>query len=153
VIVVGTDPVLSILIAGFWRLIRPNTRIVHWCFDLFPEAAVAEGLLAQNGLATKLIRVFLRGAYRSCSLIADLGPCMREALMRYGSSGQRHTLVPWALEEAAEPLPDDAHERAGLFGDAKLALLYSGSFGRAHSYSEILDLAQLLEPVGGRMRK
>jgi glycosyltransferase involved in cell wall biosynthesis len=31
-----------------------------------------------------------------------------------------------------------------LFGDAKLTLLYSGNFGRAHGYTEFLDLARAL---------
>jgi glycosyltransferase involved in cell wall biosynthesis len=34
--------------------------------------------------------------------------------------------------------------RQELFGNAKLALLYSGNFGRAHSYEEILALARKL---------
>src|SRR5262249_10352340 len=33
----------------------------------------------------------------------------------------------------------------------RLALLYSGNFGRAHSYTEILDLARRLEPDGARL--
>jgi colanic acid biosynthesis glycosyl transferase WcaI len=40
-------------------------------------------------------------------------------------------------------------ERQMLFGDVSLALLYSGSFGRAHSYEDLLDLAERLEGHGG----
>jgi glycosyltransferase involved in cell wall biosynthesis len=38
-----------------------------------------------------------------------------------------------------------------IFGNAQLALLYSGSFGRAHSCAEILDLAELLAPENVRV--
>jgi len=148
--VVGTDPILSVTIAGFWKIFRPRTKIVHWCFDLYPEAAIADGLIAETAIPGKLLRFFLRGAYKSCSAIVDIGPCMRKALMQYKSTAQRHTVVPWALEEPQNVLADDAAERKALFGRARLALLYSGSFGRAHSFNEILDLAVLLEAEGAK---
>jgi colanic acid biosynthesis glycosyl transferase WcaI len=146
IIVVGTDPVLSLLVAVVWKLVHPKTHIAHWCLDLYPEAAIADGLLAERALPSKVIRFLLGGAYRKCSLIGDLGPCMRTLLAKYSSDARRETLVPWALEESPTPLLDDLAERSALFGDAKLALLYSGSFGRAHSYAEILDLTELLDP-------
>jgi colanic acid biosynthesis glycosyl transferase WcaI len=52
------------------------------------------------------------------------------------------TLTPWALSEPAVPTPADPEERALLFADAPLALMYSGNFGRAHSFQEILELAR-----------
>ena len=47
-LVVGTDPVLSILVAIPWKLIRPRVRIAHWCFDLYPEAAIADEIISEN---------------------------------------------------------------------------------------------------------
>lgn len=151
VLIVGTDPVLSILVAIVWSVVRPRTRIAHWCFDVYPEAAIAEGILEKDGIAVRILRRFLRPAYRACSLIADLGPCMRERLRRYPSEARRVTLVPWALEEPASPMAVDVNHREGIFGHTKLALLYSGTFGLAHSYGEMLDLAEALSPDGIRL--
>jgi putative colanic acid biosynthesis glycosyltransferase WcaI len=145
ILLIGTDPVLSVLVASFWRRFRPRTKIVHWCFDLYPEAAFAEGLLSRNGMLARSIKWALRSAYRSCSVIADLGPCMRDLLSEYPSNAHRETLVPWAIDEPESPLGTDSGERRHIFGDAKLALLYSGSFGFAHSYDEILSLAEILQ--------
>ena len=36
---------------------------------------------------------------------------------------------------------------AKLFGDSKLGLLYSGNFGRAHSYAEILEYESKLKSM------
>ena len=44
VLLMGTDPILSVLIAPIWRLLHSQVRIVHWCFDLYPEAAIADGV-------------------------------------------------------------------------------------------------------------
>ena len=77
VLFIGTDPILSLTAAHFWRLFSPRTRIVHWCFDLYPEAAIAGGLLPPRGLFTRFFRRLMGSAYRRCALIIDLGPCMR----------------------------------------------------------------------------
>lgn len=146
VLIVGTDPVLSILVARVWKLLSPRTRIAHWCFDLYPEAAIADGLMQPNSLAARLFTRLMRPAYASCTLIADLGPCMRHLLEKYSSPARLETLVPWALHEPDAPLSPPPHERQSIFGHPRLALLYSGSFGRAHSWQEILELTERLAP-------
>jgi glycosyltransferase involved in cell wall biosynthesis len=142
-LVIGTDPVLSILVALPWKLVRPRTRIAHWCFDLYPEAAIADGLIAENGLIAKTLILLLKAAYRRCDLVADLGPCMKACLTNYLGAQQSATTVPvWAIVEPSARVSADKSERRSLFGEAKLALLYSGNFGKAHSYEEIFDVAR-----------
>lgn len=151
VLLIGTDPILSLSVARIWKLFRPQTKVVHWCFDIYPEAAIADGLLPGRGLLTRFFAALMGSAYRRCSLIVDLGPCMRALLRRYPSAAKRETVVPWAFEEPDAPIPMAVSERLAVFGDAPLGLLYSGSFGRAHSYKEILDLAELLRPRGVKL--
>lgn len=149
VLIVGTDPVLSVLVAPVWKMLSPRTRIVHWCFDLYPEAAIADGLLPRDSRATKTMKYLLRRAYATCELIADIGPCMRRLLTPYAPKVRRETITPWALKEYADLPATSLEERKALFGEASLALLYSGSFGRAHSYEALIDLAERLEGQGG----
>jgi colanic acid biosynthesis glycosyl transferase WcaI len=148
VVVVGSDPVLSVLVALVVRKVRPRIGIAHWCFDLYPEAATADGILRQGSSWVRIMKTFLRSAYGCCDVVADLGPCMRRLLDFYGHGGRQLTLVPWALHEPAHPAEIDTGTRRELFGDANLGLLYSGSFGRAHSHEEFLDLARALRSSG-----
>lgn len=144
VVIVGTDPILSVLIARFWKVVRPKTRVVHWCFDLYPEAAVADGVLKPQGLLHRLSDWLVRPAYRRCDLVIDIGPCMRDRLSHAAGRSKLATLTPWALAEPEGPLQPDREERLQLFGDAGLALMYSGTLGRAHTYDEVLALARSL---------
>jgi glycosyltransferase involved in cell wall biosynthesis len=48
-------------------------------------------------------------------------------------------------------VPPDPATRRELFGGAGLGLLYSGNFGRAHSYEEFLELARRLRGAGVRV--
>jgi len=90
-VVIGTDPPLSVLVAIPWRLFRPRARIIHWCHDLYPHAAIAEGIVKPNSVFVRGLNALLRFAYARCDVIADLGPCMRDELekqMRV-ASGER----------------------------------------------------------------
>jgi glycosyltransferase involved in cell wall biosynthesis len=144
VVVIGTDPVLSVLVAWLVKRLCPTVRLVHWCYDLYPEAATAEGILQEKALFVRWIKRVLREAYGACDLVADLGSCMRTRLETYEHRCRQITLVPWALSEPEEVLRPDRALRQQLFGNAALGLLYSGNFGRAHSYWEFLELARLL---------
>ncbi len=149
VLVIGTDPALSVLVAWFVKRLRPSVQVAHWCYDLYPEAAIAEGMLRENSVLVRLLKRLTGAAYRCCAILADLGDCMRRLLERYNASARHVTLVPWALSEPAEVVPADPATRQELFSEAKLGLLYSGNFGRAHSCAEFLELARSLrgEPI------
>jgi glycosyltransferase involved in cell wall biosynthesis len=150
VIVVGTDPILSVLVASVIRTLRPRIRLAHWCFDLYPEAAIADGQVKENGWLARGLHRLLRSAYASCDLVADLGACMRDRLKVYGHAARKVTLVPWALVEPEEVERPEPSVRRELFGEAALGLLYSGNFGRAHSFADFLELARRLRGTGAR---
>ena len=143
-IIVGTEPIFSVLVATIIKFFRPNIVVAHWCFDMYPEAAVAEGLLPKTSRLNKLFSLILGKAYESCDLIVDIGECMRGLFLKYKISTRMVTLVPWALSEPNAPLATDAVERTKIFGKTDLGLMYSGNFGRAHSCNEILMLARRL---------
>jgi colanic acid biosynthesis glycosyl transferase WcaI len=144
VVMIGTDPIFSVMAAVAIKAMRPTARIVHWCFDLYPEAAVADGVLSPDSLFVKSGKWLLRRAYKSCDVIADVGSCMRARLDAYRPSARRATLTPWALFEPTHPVAADPETRRSLFHGASLGLLYSGNVGRAHSYEEFLALARRL---------
>ena len=149
IVIIGTDPMLAVLVAWPWKLLRPGSQVAHWCFDLYPEAAVADGLLKPGSMFGKLLGFLLKRAYRRCDAIADLGPCMGGLLAKYEAPAKRATITPWALVEPEAASRPDETVRTALFGvGAKLGLLYSGSFGRAHSYVEFLALARSLRGTG-----
>ncbi len=149
VILMGSDPVLSVLMAPVWRLLHPRTKVVHWCFDLYPEAAYADGILMRNSLPSRVLELLLRHSYSACDLVVDIGPCMRSLLLHYNANLHTATLVPWALSHPQLPLPVASDARRAIFGDVKLALMYSGTLGRAHSFDVLLGLMRCLrnDPV------
>jgi glycosyltransferase involved in cell wall biosynthesis len=151
VLIIGTDPVLSVAVAWAVKKFRPSVRTVHWCYDLYPEAAVAEGMFSEDSVLVRTVKKVAKRGYRSCDLIADLGSCMRTRLESYGHRSRQVTLPPWALAEPSQVALADPATRKDLFGDARLGLLYSGNFGQAHSADEFLKLARCLRQDSVRL--
>jgi glycosyltransferase involved in cell wall biosynthesis len=148
-IVIGSDPAFSPLLTLGLRLAYPRAAIVHWCFDLYPEAIAAEGASAAATALGPLARRLMGLAYRRTDALVDIGPRMRERLADYQAGARQETLVPWALAEAERPVPVDAAARAELFPRASLALLYSGTMGRAHDFEPFVRLARACRARSG----
>ena len=150
VVIIGTDPVFGVLAAIPWKLIR-GTAVAHWCFDLYPECAIGGGMLAARSPLVTILRKLAAVAYRRCDLIVDLGVCMRRHFGKFDLAAWKSTISPWALVEPSVPEPVDAEERRAIFGDARLALLYSGNFGLAHESKNTLALARKLKDGGAKL--
>lgn len=147
VVLIGTDPVFAVAAAIPIKLFASKIRVAHWCFDLHPEAAIESGMISASNLITRIARLVMRTGYKQSDIIADLGPCMRTRLQRYGHQAREVELTPWALVEPHDRAKCNPGVRKELFGDATLALLYSGNFGEAHSYDEFLAVARSLRDV------
>ncbi len=144
-VLTGTDPILGFASALAWKKFHPGVRLAHWCFDLFPAAAVADGRLRPESLPARQLDRLAARALRAHDLVADLGPDMRRRLPARGG-GRVATIIPWALAEPPTPLPPEAAERRALFGAARIGLLYGGNFGRAHDCILTLELARRCRP-------
>ena len=144
VVIIGTDPQFSALLFPFIKLLKKGKLLAHWCYDLYPEAIIADGA---SGLVKwfsgRLSRLMGR-AYQSVDFMVDIGPCMRKRLNAYRHHARSATLVPWALLEPLHLQKPDRLTREELFGGAKLAILYSGNMGKAHDFALFLRLARIL---------
>jgi colanic acid biosynthesis glycosyl transferase WcaI len=143
-VVLGSDPAFAALLFVPLRSLWPRSVFAHWCYDLYPEAIVADGAgRAVRGVAAAA-RKLMKAAYKKCDAVVDLGPRMRERLSEYGGHAEHLTITPWALVEPDDaPSAGDERVRKELFGDARVGLLYSGTLGRAHDFRTLLDLARV----------
>ena len=144
VILVGSDPAFAPLIIPGALFCKKATIFAHWCFDLYPEIAMADSGVQMHTTIVALLQKLMGRSYRAAHLIADLGSCMRRRLAAYNHGAQEATLVPWALVEPDALTPPNPELRKSMFGDAAFGLLYSGTLGRAHDYEIFLKLARLL---------
>ena len=147
-VVVGSDPAFCASVGPGLRRLLPRAALVHWCFDVYPEAIAAEGGNAAVRALVPVARRLMKWSYAAYDELCDIGPRMGERLAEYGPAAQR-TAVPWALAEPPQPAVADPRARAELYPRAKLALLYSGTMGRAHDHRAFLALARACRARSG----
>ncbi|CAM2056867.1 colanic acid biosynthesis glycosyl transferase WcaI [Desulfovibrionales bacterium] len=154
--IIGSDPQFSQLLFPVLRLLRPRSRIIFWCHDLFPDAIEAlifinKGNITRRGsclsILYRITRKLLQSCYCCVNVIVDLGPCMAARLAAYDHHATTATVTPWALLKSEMPLPLDPDTRHKIFGETPLALLYSGNLGYAHDFVPFLHLAEKLANI------
>jgi len=141
VMVVGTDPVLGVLIAITWRLFRPRSRIVHWCHDLYPDAAVADGMIPETAAWIRLLRWMLGIAYRRCDVVADLGICMRERLQEAVGEASANAVATDGLTRVLA----DGREVRGDAPESTVADWWSGRYATLVPWS-LVEPPQVVQP-------
>ena len=147
VLILGTDPQFSQFMLPIIRRMFPDTKLAIWTFDLYPEALEGTDSAMLRWIA-RALRPLMSALYSPVDFMIDIGPCMKERLMRYGAGSSRHTVVPWAMVELDEPVHPEPEIRFELFGDAKLGVLYSGTIGQAHEVENFIALARRLRHMG-----
>ncbi len=150
IIVAKTDPpLISVLAALVCRLRR--ARLVNWVQDLFPDVAVALGLLRPVGPAARLLCALRDAALRQAAANVALGQGMAARIAGCGVERQRiHVRHNWVDSALITPLDRLGSPLRAAWGLADSFVVgYSGNFGRVHEFETILEAAQLLRAEDG----
>ncbi len=147
-----TPPFIGLIGAMCSRLRR--TRLVLWTMDLYPEIAVALGVLQPDRAPHRLFARLSRRLYRRAAKIVSLGEVMTGRLIDAGAPPDNIlTAHNWVPGESVRPVRsnDSAIRRAWGLGD-EFALMYSGNLGLGHDLDTVLLAMAELEddlPIRG----
>lgn len=140
ILALTSPPMIAIL--GHWqKLFRHpwNRRIalVNHVMDLYPDAAVAMGILKPSHPLTRFLVGLTRRTIQSCDAVIALGTDMKHRLMdtylHPGHDERVHVVPPWADQNEIFPTDRDSNPlRTELGLQQDFVLLYSGNFGQAH---------------------
>jgi nucleoside-diphosphate-sugar epimerase/glycosyltransferase involved in cell wall biosynthesis len=137
--------------------------LVLWMMDLYPEVAIAVGLLREGSPACEAFRAIDRACLSRADAVVVLGDRMRERLSRKGCSIRRiETINVWSDGDEIQPQPAPGSPLRARWGlEGKFVIQYSGNFGLGHEGRTIFDAMEALrdDPVarwlfvgGGRKR-
>lgn len=141
VIVTLTTPPLLCLLGGLVRLLRGGRHYI-WEMDVYPDIAVALGVLAPGSRITRAIGALADRSRRRAQAVIALGPCMRGLLAARGiPPGKIRVAENWADAACIRPTP--------LPQAPPLTVLYSGNLGLAHDTDTI---AAAMERLNGDPR-
>lgn len=128
-----TTPPFICLVGVMLSRLR-GTRLVLWCMDLYPEVAVAYGVLRRGSLLERVFAGISRLVYASAERIVSLGEFMTARLIAAGASAHRTVTVHnWVPGECVRCLPPGrSHARERYCKGSQVMLMYSGNLGVGH---------------------
>jgi colanic acid biosynthesis glycosyl transferase WcaI len=142
--IVSTPPLLCLagLLVGKLR----GLPVVYGIHDLYPDIAVALGVLQRESWITRLIDALSRAGMRRMDRLIVLGRYAKELVAAKGiPEGQIVVLENWADPQLTRPIhrDDNWFRQEHALGD-KFVVLYSGNMGMAHEFETILEAARSL---------
>ena len=128
VVTLTTPPLLSLVGTALKRL--RGARHYSWEMDVYPDVAVALGVLKPHSRLTRALGALADYARRRADGLIALGPCMRDRLAAHAIPLERiHVAENWADAGLIQPCPWPP--------EYPLTVLYSGHFGLAHEFDTI----------------
>lgn len=161
-VVCFTTPPFIAIVGLLLRAIK-GTRCVYWVMDLYPDVAIASGIMKERATPTRLLERLHRRVLRSVDAVVVLGRCMRDRVVAKGVPEERvHLIGVWSDSEEIDPAirSDNPYREEWSIGD-RLLVMYSGNFGIGHDVDTFLEAAKALQDddrirfafVGGGKRK
>jgi colanic acid biosynthesis glycosyl transferase WcaI len=137
VIFLTTPPLLSV-IGVLGRALRDRPYGI-WSMDLHPDAEIAAGMVASDGLVGTVLTWLNDRAYRRADFVVDLGPYMKARVVAKGVSPARTATIPvWGHAEPTHGTSGSEALRTSLGLDGRFVVMYSGNAGLVHDFADIL---------------
>jgi glycosyltransferase involved in cell wall biosynthesis len=155
VVIAMTTPPFIAWAGALHKMLNPQTRLILWNMDCWPDTAERLNMIRPGGLASRALRKVNRALLRMVDHVVCLDQAMANLLLsQYAPRGRA---LPWSI------IPN--WERAALFprqnlGDrwsspvtdqlnGRFVVLYLGNAGYGHEFQTMIDAAQELhdEPI------
>jgi glycosyltransferase involved in cell wall biosynthesis len=148
VVVALTSPPMIALLGALQRFFRRThgdrqpVRFVYYVMDLYPDAAIASGMLRRGSIVERALRSLTSRTLAAADGIIALGRDMKHLIReRYGRrvpDARVHVVPPWADGRELVHIERRLNPMAAEFGMAgKFTVLYSGNFGVAHDVDTV----------------
>jgi len=149
-LVTTAPPFLPVI--GYLAYILFRTPYVCILYDLYPDIAIALGVISKRHWLVRLWRGFNKQIWLNAKGIVVLSPAMKQQVVAYCPevSDKISIIHSWANPEAIVPIDKQKNWFAWKYSLVhKFTVLYSGNMGRCHDIVTMLEAAKQLqdEPI------
>jgi glycosyltransferase involved in cell wall biosynthesis len=144
-LVLTTPPMIAA--GGALVALARRVPLVTWVQDVYPEAAVALGVLAPEGRTARAFSALGRATHHAAARIIALSEGMADRLVAQGAPRERIRIHPnWSNGDLVRPLPREGHLFRRAHGlENKVVAMYSGNLGAGHDVATFVRAARRLE--------
>ncbi len=134
-----------------WAISRARGhRYVYLATELYPDAAVALGVIRQGGIVDRVWDFSNRLVYGRASRVIVIGERLRQKVARHINGGayadKLRVVHNWSDPDKIKPVEKSENwwvKEQGL--EDKFVVLYSGNMGLSHDLGTLIDAAEMLK--------
>lgn len=152
VLALSTPPLVAAL--GLVAKALRGARFVYWVQDLYPELAIALGVMKAGGAAARAFAALSGLLYRQADALVALDDDMAKALLHAGAKpAQIHVIDNWCDGNEVTPCPPAENRLlqhlAWTVPTSTMTIAYAGNLGRGHDFATLAQALPLLreDPV------
>jgi len=133
--------------AGAALKLLKGVPLVTWVQDVYPDVAVAFGILPRRHPATRVLGAVNRTVHRSAHTVVALSHGMAKLLKAQGAK-RVEVIQNWSDGQVIRPLTHAENPmRKEIASDDEFVVMYSGNLGVGHDVATILGAAQRLNHI------
>lgn len=152
ILALSSPPMVSAL--GMWqKMFRTGpagkpVRLVYHVMDLYPDAAIESGVMSQNSLIARFMRLITGRTLDLSDAVIALGHDMKDRILReyprHAKPERIEVIQPWADGQSLRPIDksDNPLARQLHLADT-FNVVYSGNLGVAHDMDTITAAIEL----------
>jgi colanic acid biosynthesis glycosyl transferase WcaI len=137
------------LVGGLASLALARLRGVPWIYvvqDVYPEVAVALGVLRPRGIATRIAAWIESASWRGASRVVLIGKDLVDVARARGVRPERITVIEnWVDVSRIRPRAESELRREAHIEDDAFVVQYAGNLGRSQDLDTVLAAADLVE--------
>lgn len=146
VVITKTSPPLISALGPVAKKVK-GSQFVYWVQDLYPEAAIAFGVMNPQSATAKMAAATSRRILCRADRVVVLGAAMKRRVVDAGAGEPNVRIIPnWIDDDVVRPISHEANPlRADLSRGKHVLVMYSGNIGRGHDVETLLDAAESLQ--------
>jgi glycosyltransferase involved in cell wall biosynthesis len=140
-----TNPAFIIVLLAVVKKIK-KAHYTLLVYDVFPENALAAGLIKNDSFIYKISKRIFDWAYCQADRLIVIGRDMEELIGEKTNNQTPMTLITnWADTELVVPMPKNENLIINKFNlEEKIVFSFTGNLGRVQGIQNLLDAAQLV---------
>ncbi len=140
-LILVTNPPTLLVVIGFLKRIK-KFKLIIILQDIFPENAVASGIIKTKSISYQYILKAINYGYKSADQLIACGSDMADFFVKKGITKNKITIIPnWA--DHLMVLPDSTINRQEYFNlnlENKIVIEFAGNIGRVQGLEKFIDL-------------
>ncbi len=123
-----------------------SVPLVTWVQDVYPEIAVAFGVVRAGHPAVRALELLNRLTYAQARTTVVLSEGMARRVIAQGQDPERVVVVPnWSDAQVLRPMATTANAFRAEHGlQGRFVVMYSGNLGRGHDVATLVEAARWL---------